>query len=99
MAYEEIFQWVRDNVDLDSSQSSEQNFNDINKMFKDDNRSDLSDILGDEKSKFLEFIEESTGQLSEDIELRELEEEAESLEEQIRELTKSLFNILGTPIR
>ena len=34
MAYEEIFQWVRDNIDLDPSQSSEENFNDINKDFE-----------------------------------------------------------------
>ena len=74
MAYEEIFQWVRDNIELDPSQSSEQNFNDINKIFEADGRSDLSDILGDEKPKFLEFIEEATNQLPEDIELAELEQ-------------------------
>ena len=86
-------------MDLDPNQSSEQNFKDINKDFKDFHRSDLSDILGDEKGKYLEWIEEQTNQLPEDIELRELEEEAESLEEQIRDLMKPLFNILGTPIR
>ncbi len=95
----EIIQWTEDNMDLDPNQSSEENFNDINKDFEKWGRSDLSDILGDEKPKFLEWIEESTRQLPEDIELRELEEEAESLEEQIRDLMKPLFNILGTPIR
>ena len=53
----EIIQWVGDNVEIDSSQNSEDNFNDINKMFAQDNRSDLSDILGDEKGKFLEYLE------------------------------------------
>ena len=53
----EIIQWVGDNVEIDSSQNSEDNFNDINKMFTQDNRSDLSDILGDEKGKFLEYLE------------------------------------------
>ncbi len=53
----EIIQWVEDNVDIDQTQDSETNFNDINKMFETDNRSDLSDILGDEKGKFLEYLE------------------------------------------
>ena len=71
MAYEEIFQWVRDNIDLDPSQSSEENFNDINAIFEADGRSDLSDILGDEKGKFLEFIEERTNQSRADITISE----------------------------
>ncbi len=71
MAYEEIFQWVRDNIELDSSQSSEGNFDDINRIFEADGRSDLSDILGDEKPKFLEFIEERTSQSRADIEISE----------------------------
>ncbi len=93
----EIIQWVEDNVDLDSSQSSEQNFNDINKMFAQDNRSDLSDILGDEKSKFLEFIEDETKQSPEDFQISELDFTFAQLEQEIRNLTG--FNILGTPIR
>ncbi len=85
MAYEEIFQWVRDNIDLDPSQSSEQNFNDINKIFEADGRSDLSDILGDEKPKFLEFIEERTNQSRADIEIRESEGLLESVSDFIRD--------------
>ena len=57
----EIEQWTRDNwddLDIDPSKSSEEIFQVINKRFEDDHRSDLSDILGDEKPKFLEFIEE-----------------------------------------
>ena len=53
----EIIQWVEDNIDLDLSQNSEENFEDINKEFAKDGRSDLSDILGDEKGKFLEYLE------------------------------------------
>ena len=74
MAYEEIFQWVRDNWDdlkIDENESSEEIFETINKRFDDDNRSDLSDILGDEKPKFLEFIEERTEQSRADIEISE----------------------------
>ena len=53
----EIIQWVEDNIDIDPSQNSEQNFNDINKEFEKDGRSDLSDILGEDKGKFLEYLE------------------------------------------
>ena len=75
MAYEEIFQWVRDNWDdlkIDETQNSEQIFETINKRFDDDNRSDLSNILGDEKGKFLEFIEEQTGHTAPEVEARGL---------------------------
>ena len=74
MAYEEIFQWVRDNWDdlkIDTTENSEQIFETINQRFDDDNRSDLSNILGDEKPKFLEFIEERTNQSRADIEISE----------------------------
>ena len=79
----EIIQWVEDNVDIDQSQNSEQNFNDINKMFETDNRSDLSDILGDEKGKFLEYLE--TQQPSEP------EVEAQGLMESVTKFLRGLF--------
>ncbi len=53
----EIIQWVEANIEIDPTQNSEQNFEDINKEFEKDGRSDLSDILGDEKGKFLEYLE------------------------------------------
>ncbi len=56
---------------IDESESSEEIFETINKRFDDDNRSDLSNILGDEKPKFLEFIEERTNQSRADIEISE----------------------------
>ena len=83
MAYEEIFQWVRDNIDLDPSQSSEQNFNDINKIFEADGRSDLSDILGDEKPKFLEYLESQQPS--------EPEVEARGLMESVTKFLRGLF--------
>ena len=83
MAYEEIFQWVRDNIDLDPSQSSEQNFNDINKIFEADGRSDLSDILGDEKPKFLEYLESQQPS--------EPEVEAEGLMKSVTKFLRGLF--------
>ncbi len=93
----EIIQWVEDNIDLDPNQSSEQNFNDINKEFAKDGRSDLSDILGDEKPKFLEFIEDETKQSPEEFQISELDTRFAQLEQELRNLTG--FNILGTPIR
>ena len=95
----EIIQWVEDEVDLDPNQSSEQNFNDINEMFHDDHRSNLSDILGDDKGKFLEFIEDETKQSPEDIEIASLESRFAELTREIEALSQPLFNILGTPIR
>ena len=53
----EIIQWTEANMDIDPTQNSEENFQDINKEFEKDGRSDLSDILGDEKGKFLEYLE------------------------------------------
>ncbi len=70
----EIEQWTNDNwddLDIDESESSEEIFETINKRFTDDHRSDLSDILGDEKGKFLEFIEAKTKQSRADIEIAE----------------------------
>ena len=93
----EIIQWVEENIELDPNQSSEENFKDINKIFSEDGRSDLSDILGDQKAKFLEFIELETGQTASEIELESLSDTIRQLEREISKL--SPFNILGTPIR
>ncbi len=90
MAYEEIFQWVRDNWDklkIDPTENSEQIFETINERFDDDNRSDLSDILGDEKPKFLEFIEERTKQSRADIEIQE----SRGLLESVTKFLRGLF--------
>ena len=79
----EIIQWVEDNIDIDPSQNSEQNFNDINKEFEKDGRSDLSDILGEDKGKFLEYLE--TQQPSEP------EIEARGLLDQVSKFFRGLF--------
>ncbi len=84
----EIEQWTEDNwddLDIDESESSEEIFQVINKRFEDDHRSDLSDILGDEKPKFLEFIEAKTKQSRADIEIRESEGLLESVSDFIRD--------------
>ena len=81
----EIIQWTEDNIDIDLSQNSEDNFNDINKIFEKDGRSDLSDILGDEKGKFLEYIESRTDQPTEP------EVEARGLLESVTKFLRGLF--------
>ncbi len=84
----EIEQWTEDNwddLDIDESASSEEIFETINKRFEDDHRTDLSDILGDEKGKFLEFIEAKTKQSRADIEIRESEGLLESVSDFIRD--------------
>ena len=79
----EIIQWTEDNIDIDPSQNSEQNFNDINKVFEKDGRSDLSDILGEDKGKFLEYLELQQP--------TEPEIEAQGLLEQVRNFFRGLF--------
>ncbi len=79
----EIITWVENNIELDLSQNSEENFEDINKEFAKDNRSDLSDILGDEKGKFLEYLESQ--------QISEPEREAKGLLEQVAKLFRGLF--------
>ena len=79
----EIIQWTEDNIDIDPSQNSEQNFQDINKEFAKDGRSDLSDILGDEKPKFLEYLESQQPS--------EPEVEARGLLESVTKFLRGLF--------
>ena len=74
-------------MDLDPSQTSEENFNDINKDFEKWGRSDLSDILGDEKGKFLEFIEAKTKQSRADITISE----SKGLLSQVSNFLRGLF--------
>ena len=87
----EIEQWTNDNwddLDIDESESSEEIFETINKRFEDDHRSDLSDILGDEKPKFLEFIEAKTKQSRADIEIAE----GEGLIASVTKFLRGLFS-------
>ena len=79
----EIIQWAEDNFFIDSTKNSEENFQDLNKQFEKDGRSDLSDILGDEKGKFLEYLE--TQQPSEP------EIEARGLLDQVSKFFRGLF--------
>ncbi len=87
MTYAEIFEWVKDNAILDPSKNSEENFAIIEEGFNPSSRSDLSDILGDEKVKFLEWIEEQTRQSRADIEIKE----SEGLIKSVTKFLRGLF--------
>ncbi len=87
MTYEEIFQWVRDNSTLDPSKNSEENFQIIEEDFNPGSRSNLSDILGDEKVKFLEWIEDETKQSRGDITISE----SRGLLDQVSKFLRGLF--------
>ena len=51
----EISQWVRDNIDLKKFDNVEDAYKELN--ITEDWRNDLDDILLDQKSKFLDFLE------------------------------------------
>ena len=91
----EIIQWIEDNVTLDPNRSSEENFEDINKMFAQDNRSDLSDILGDQKAQFLEHIEDKIGQSPSEIEFERITKESSGLLESVTKFLRGLFRWLA----
>ncbi len=77
--YPEIFKWIDDNIELDLSRSSQQNFDDISEIFEKDNRLPLADILGSDAGELLERIE---FKIKRDIRLGE---EARDIEQQVQE--------------
>ena len=103
----EIIEWVQREVILDPTQSVNEQFEDISRMFEKDNRLPLADILRDDQAKFLEFLEsELSGARTEsetDEEIEALESRVSELEPRITELSQGiadgLANLLGTPMR
>ena len=55
-AFESITSWVEDEVDLDCDQTVDQNFKDIDKMFTDEYRNHLQDILKDDLPDFMIWL-------------------------------------------
>ena len=55
-AFESITSWVEDNVDIDCDQTVEQNFKDINKMFTDEHRQPLENILKEDLPDFMLWL-------------------------------------------
>ena len=95
----EIIQWTEANIDFEKGEDVTKAFDFISREFEQDNRLPLADILGEDISKYLEFLEDSTFTRAEDIELSNLQERFDFLTGEIERLTSSGFNILGTPIR
>ena len=95
----EIEQWTDDNIIIQRGEDPQKVFEFIDKEFQKEGRLPLADILGDELPKYMQYLEERTATTREDLELEALEQRADSLERQIRELMSSSFNLLGTPIR
>ncbi len=103
----EIIEWVEQRVILKPANTVNEEYADISKMFKDDNRSALDDILGNDKAEFLKFLESRLSELrtkpKTDEEIEEPKQGDEPLEPRIRELSQGiadgLANLLGTPMR
>ncbi len=103
----EIIEWVEQRVILKPTNTLNEEYADIAKMFEDDNRSALDDILRNDKAEFLKFLESRLSELrakpETDEEIEGLEQRPEELEPRIRELSQGiadgLANLLGTPMR
>ncbi len=86
----EIIEWVQREVILDPAQSVNEQFEDISRMFEEDNRSALADILRDDQGKFLEFLE---SRLSRDGAKSKADEEIETLESRASDLESRISEI------
>ncbi len=103
----EIIEWVKQRVILNPENSVDVEFEEISRMFEDDNRSALADILRDDTPEFLKFLESRLSELrakpETDEEIETPEQRAPDLEPRIRELSQGiadgLANLLGTPMR
>ncbi len=94
----EIIQWVQSDVILDPTQSVDEQYADISRMFEKDNRSPLDDILLNDKKQFLEFLESREGiQPESETEktIREIESGISDVESGIAELPERAEGILN----
>ena len=83
-----ISAWVEDEVEFDVDQTPEQNFADINAMFKEDNRVDLTNILKDDMPDFMIFLADKA-QLEGDEDISDLDEMLDRLLDQADKLLES----------
>ncbi len=89
----EIIEWVQREVILDPTQSVNEQFEDISRMFEKDNRSTLADILRDDQAKFLEFLESRLSGVRAEP---EADEEITALEQRASELEQSIARVQDT---
>ena len=103
----EIIEWVQREVILNPANTANEEFAEISTIFKNDNRSALVDILGNDKAEFLKFLKSELSRVrakpETDEEIETPERGADDLEPRIRELSQGiadgLANLLGTPMR
>ncbi len=89
----EIIEWVQREVILDPTQSVNEQFEDISRMFEKDNRLPLADILRDDQAKFLEFLESELPRVRAEP---ETDEEIKGLEQRADELELSITRVQDT---
>ncbi len=80
-ALESIISWIEDNVDIDCDQTVEQNFEDISKMFTDENRVSLEGILKEDLTVFMIWLADKQ-QLDCDEDIDDLDELVDRLIDQ-----------------
>ncbi len=84
-AFESITAWVEDEVDIDCNQTVEQNFKDINKMFTDEHRQPLENILKNDLPDFMIWLADFQ-QLECDEDIDDLDDIVDRLIKQADEL-------------
>ena len=88
----EIIQWVESDLIFEPKKSIDEEFESISRIFEDDNRSPLADILRDETGEFLEFLESSrTGVQAEPEDVEDLS----GLERRLVAVELELDRLLG----
>ena len=87
----EIWQWVQSEVILRPENTVDREFERISKMFEDDNRSALADILRDDSGEFLNLL---GSRLSELRDRPETDEDIITFEPRITAFERSITNIL-----
>ena len=93
----EIIQWTDDEINIEQGENPQEAFEFIDSEFIKDNRLPLADILGDQISEYLEYLQDRAGFEFIDSETELLQQRASRLEVELERLLG--FNILGTPIR
>ena len=104
---DDVREYIKSKIILRPENTANEEFEEISRILKDDNRPALDNILRNNKKEFLEFLEsELSGARTEsetDEEIEALESRVSELEPRITELSQGiadgLANLLGTPMR
>ena len=83
----EIIQWSEQELDFTLENTVQEEFADISKMFDDDSRMPLEDILGDELPRFKQYI---TDRLAREQQLSETDEATDEQVRRVDELERGI---------